>query len=161
MENTTTITTMVGMVRFTQWPASIPNALALLASKSLSLRWREEPVEVEGQGVELLIPAVASERPEPRPPWHPPVPRRIPHLQGVVEDHRDDQTDGRGRGEDGVDVVIEPSCPGVCRAVQSAHGVAEEVLRDGNAEEQRDADDEEAAHRVHVGELHEGEPHCT
>jgi hypothetical protein len=98
---------MVGMVRFTQWPASIPNALALLASKSLSLRWREEPVEVEGQGVELLIPAVASERPEPRPPWHPPVPRRIPHLQGVVEDHRDDQTDGRGRGEDGVDVVIE------------------------------------------------------
>lgn len=36
-----------------------------------------------------------------------------------------------------------------------------EVVWDGDAEVERDAKDEEVARRVHVCELHEGEPHST
>jgi hypothetical protein len=36
-----------------------------------------------------------------------------------------------------------------------------EVVRDGDAKVERDAEDEDVAHRVHVCELHKGEPHST
>lgn len=43
----------------------------------------------------------------------------------------------------------------------STNGKPEKVLWDGDTKEERDADDEEVAHRVHVSELHKGEPHGT
>ena len=47
---------------------------------SFCSRWWEEPVEVEGQGVKLFVPAVPSECPEPLPPLHPPVLRRVSDI---------------------------------------------------------------------------------
>ena len=54
-----------------------------------------------------------------------------------------------------------PSGPGVCWAMLSTYCKLEEVLWDGDAKEEWDADDEEVAHRVHVGELHKREPHSS
>ena len=50
----------------------------------LILRWWEEPVEVEWQIVELLVPAVPAKCPEPSPPRHPTVLSSVPHIQRVV-----------------------------------------------------------------------------
>ncbi len=77
------------------------------SSALLCSRWWEEPIEVEWQGVELFIPAVASERPESRPPWHSPVPCRLSDIECVVKENRHDEGDSRWRREDAVDVVIE------------------------------------------------------
>lgn len=88
-----TIITMILIAEITQWLASFPLNPTLI--KSPSLRWWEEPVEVEWQIVELLVPAVAAERSEPRPPRHPTVPCPVSDLQRVVQDHRDDESDGR------------------------------------------------------------------
>ena len=52
-----------------------------------------------------------------------------------------------------------PFCLGVGWTVLRARSVAKEVLRNGQAEEDGDARDEEVAHGVHVGELQQGEPH--
>ena len=68
---------------------------------------REEAVEVERQAVELLVPAVPLERPEPRPPRQAPVVGRALGLQRVVQEHGHDQPHRRRRREDGVDVVVE------------------------------------------------------
>ena len=73
----------------------------------IGLGRREEAVEVEWQAVELLVPAVALERPEPQPPRQPPVLARVLHLQRVVQEHGHDQPHRRRRREDGVDVVVE------------------------------------------------------
>lgn len=54
-----------------------------------------------------------------------------------------------------------PSRSCVCWATLSTHCKPEEVLWDGDTKEERDADDEEVAHRVHISELHKGEPHGT
>ena len=70
---------------------------------------REEAVEVEGQAVELLVPAVPLERPEPHPPRQAPVFARVLGLQRVVQEHGHHQPHRRRRREDGVDVVVELS----------------------------------------------------
>ena len=95
---------------------------------SFCSRWWEEPVEVEGQGVELFIPAVPSERPEPLPPLHPPVLRRVSDIQRVVKDYSNDESDSRWGCEDGVDVVIEPSSLRVRRAILSTCHIPRKVL---------------------------------
>lgn len=96
---------MILVAEITQWLASDP--LNPTPTQSPSLRWWEEPVEVEWQVVEFLIPTVSSERPEPRPPRHPTVLCPVSDLQRVVQDHRDDESDGRRRGEDGIDEIIK------------------------------------------------------
>lgn len=68
---------------------------------------REEPVEVEGQGVELFVPVVSSEGPELHPPGHPSVLLGLLHLQGVVQEDGHHQADGRRRQEDRVQEPIE------------------------------------------------------
>lgn len=68
---------------------------------------REEAVEVERQAVELLVPAVPLERPEPHPPRQAPVVAGVLGLQRVVQEHGHDQPHRRRRREDGVDVVVE------------------------------------------------------
>lgn len=75
--------------------------------RSWGLGRGEEAVEVEWQAVELLVPGVALERPEPLPPRHPPVLARVLHLQRVVQEHGHHQPHRRRRREDGVDVVVE------------------------------------------------------
>ncbi|RRT67307.1 hypothetical protein BHE74_00040130 [Ensete ventricosum] len=161
-------------------------------SSSASSR-RKEAVEVEGERVELLVPAISFELSKPRPPWHPSVTGGALEVKRVVQEHRDDQRHRRRRGEDRVDVVIElqqhnehntyesrfltcHSCSkagemqtsasdthpfrlGVGWTVLCARSIAKEVLRNGQAEEDGDARDEEVAHGVHVGELQQGKPH--
>lgn len=46
-----------------------------------------------------------------------------------------------------------PSSSCMSRAMLSTHCVPKEVLRNRQAEEERDAGNEEVAHRVHVSEL--------
>lgn len=52
---------------------AFPRTNSSATSEHSTSRRREETVEVEGKGVELLIPAVSFERPELGPPRHPPV----------------------------------------------------------------------------------------
>ena len=89
--------------------ASLLSNLSDLFQRSgrVGLGRREEAVEVEWQAVELLVPAVALERPEPQPPRHPSVLARVLHLQRVVQEHGHHQPHRRRRREDGVDVVVE------------------------------------------------------
>lgn len=70
-------------------------------------RRREETVEIEGKRVELLVSAVPLERPELGPPRHSSVPGAVLVVEGVVQEHGDNQSDGRGWEEDGVQEVIE------------------------------------------------------
>lgn len=55
-----------------------------LVRQANTSRWWKEAVEVEREGIELLIPAVSFKCPELNPPWHPPVSGAVLIVKCVV-----------------------------------------------------------------------------
>lgn len=67
-------------------------ALVQLLPKLMTetLRRREEALEIEREGVKLLIPTVSFECPELCPPRHPPVSGTVLVVKCVVQENSDD-----------------------------------------------------------------------
>lgn len=70
-------------------------------------RWGEETVEIEREGVELLISAVPLKCPKFNPPWHSPVSCTILVVECVVQKDCNNQCNSRGWEEDSVQEIIE------------------------------------------------------
>lgn len=118
---------------------------------------REELVEVEWEGVELLAARVCLEGPEPVPEMVPPV---LPHgaispLQRIVQEIRHSPADERLRGEYHVDHIVEPSCTRVYRTKACDGSVLVEILWHRQTHKQREPQDEFCSEAVQVAELQE------
>jgi len=62
-----------------------------LGDTKMRLRWREEPVQVKGKGVEFLISAVSFKRSELDPPRHSPVSGTVLVVKSIVEEYSNNQ----------------------------------------------------------------------
>lgn len=73
----------------------------------ITSRWREETVEIEREGVELLITAVTLKCPKFNPPWHSSISGTFLVVKCVVQENCNNQCNSWGWEEDSIKEIIE------------------------------------------------------